>query len=154
MQHQKINEEKIEVGLIEPDSRKYHLACQLRYKLFFAEHDLPWEVVDERSDANVSHAAILIKDRLVAYGQVVRGSDRIYRICQMVVEPDYQKQNLGRKILSTLIEIAQREGAIALTLHARLTAVGFYQKLGFKTFGEPFPSTTTGVLHIGMNQQL
>ena len=154
MQHQKINEEKIEVGLIEPDSRKYHLACQLRYKLFFAEHDLPWEVVEDRSDANVSHAAILIKDRLVAYGQVVRGSDRIYRICQMVVEPDYQKQNLGRKILSTLIEIAQREGAIALTLHARLTAVGFYQKLGFKTFGEPFPSTTTGVLHIGMNQQL
>lgn len=154
LQHQKINEEKIEVELIEPDSRKYHLACQLRYKLFFAEHDLPWEVVDDRPHGDVSHAAISIEDRLVAYGQLVRHSDRIYQICQMVVEPDYQKQNLGRKILSTFIEIARQEGAIALTLNARLTAIGFYQKLGFKTYGKSFPSATTGVPHITMNRKL
>ena len=154
MQYPKINEEKIEVELIESDSREYYLACHLRYKLFFAEHDLPWKVVNDRSQADISHAAISIENRLVAYGQLVRHSDRIYQICQMVVEPDYQKQNLGRKILSTLIEIARQEGAIALTLNARLTAVGFYQKLGFKTFSNSFPSTTTGVLHIAMNKKL
>lgn len=154
LQYRKIDEEKIEVELIKPNSEKYHLACQLRYKLFFAKHDLPWEVVDDRSEADVSHAAISIENRLVAYAQLVRHSDRIYQICQMVVEPDYQKQNLGRKILSTLIEIARQEGAIALTLNARLTAVGFYQKLGFNSYGESFPSATTGVLHIAMNKKL
>ena len=142
------------VELIQPHSTKYDRACQLRYELFFAEHNLPWDVVLNQCQANDFHAAISIENHLVAYGQLVPQSDRIYQIRQMVVAPSYQRQNLGRRILSFLIEIAQQEGAIALTLNARLTAVGFYQKLGFKSSGTPFPSTTTGIPHIAMNRKL
>lgn len=149
-----MEDKQVTVELIQPYSSKYDRACQLRYELFFAEHNLPWDVVFNQCHANDFHAAISIENRLVAYGQLVPQSDRIYQICQMVVEPSYQRQNLGRKILSTLIEIAKQEGAIALTLNARLTAVGFYQKLGFETSGTPFPSTTTGVPHITMNRKL
>ena len=78
----------------------------------------------------------------------------MYQVCQMVVRPEYQGQNLGREILLFLIKIAKQDKAIALTLNARLTAVCFYQKLGFKTEGEPFPSDITGVPHIEMNQEL
>ena len=49
---------------------------------------------------------------------------------------------------------AKKEGAVSLTLNARLTAVGFYQQLGFKTFGKEFPSSTTGVIHIAMSREL
>ena len=149
-----MEEKSIIVELIQPHSRKYHQACQLRYELFFAEHDLPWDVVFNQCHANDFHAAISIENRLVAYAQLVHRSDRIYQVCQMVVAPSYQRRNLGRKILSTLIEIAKQKKAIALTLNARLTAIGFYQKLGFETFGTPFPSTTTGILHIAMNMNL
>ena len=149
-----MEDKQITVELIQPHSTEYHRACQLRYELFFAEHNLPWDVVFNQCQANDFHAAISIEDRLVAYGQLVPQCDRIYQICQMVVEPSYQRQNLGRKILSFLIEIAKQEGAIALTLNARLTAVGFYQKLGFKTFGTPFPSITTGIPHIAMNRKM
>ncbi len=149
-----MREDSIAVELIEYNSREYHQACQLRYELFFAEGNLPWEVVLDKRHANYFHAAIVVRDRVVAYGQLAPQSDRLYQICQMVVHPNYQRQNLGSKILSTLIEIAKQQGAIALTLNARLTAVGFYQKLGFKTCGTPFPSTTTGVPHITMKRKL
>ena len=149
-----MEDKQITVELIQPHSNKYRRACQLRYELFFAEHDLPWDVVFNQRQANDFHASISIEDRLVAYGQLVPQCDRIYQIRQMVVDPSYQRQNLGKRILSFLIEIAKQEAAIALTLNARLTAVGFYQKLGFKTFGTPFPSTTTGVPHIAMNRKL
>lgn len=149
-----MNEEPISVKLIGYHSKEYQQACRLRYELFFAEHNLPWSVVQDERQAEYLHAAVSIKDCVIAYGQLVPHCNRIYQICQMVVQPAYQGQHLGSKILSTLIEIAKQEKAIAITLNARLTAVGFYQKLGFQTYGTPFPSNTTGVLHIAMNKKL
>ena len=145
---------QITVESIAYNSPQYQQACQLRYELFFAEHNLPWEVVQDRREAHYFHAAIVTDGLVVAYGQLVPHEDRIYQICQMVVRPDYQGQNLGRKILLALIDLARQQGAIALYLNARLTAVGFYQKLGFETFGSSFPSSTTRVPHIAMNRKL
>ena len=141
------------VKLIEYNSLEYHQACQLRYRLFFAEHNLPKNVVLDESHANYYHAAI-IQDRVIAYGQLVPHPNRIYQICQMVVEPNYQNQSLGKNILSTLIQIAKDRGAVCVTLNARLTAVGFYQKLGFQTYGTEFPSSTTAIPHIKMYKKL
>lgn len=142
------------VKFIEYGSPEYQQACQLRYQLFFAEHNLPWSTVFGDRHEESFYAAIVVEERVVAYGELVPQSNLVYKICQMVVAPQYQKQNLGRKILSTLTNLAREEGAIALTLNARLTAVGFYQKLGFQPFGKDFPSTTTGVMHIAMNKKL
>ena len=142
------------VQLIRYDSREFRQAARLRYKLFFAEHNLPWNIVHDRDRSNYFHAAILIRDEVVAYGQLVPHDDRVYRVCQMVVAPEYQGQKLGSKILLFLIDTAKQEGAIALTLNARLTAVGFYQKFGFQTQGIQFPSSTTGVPHITMKKKL
>lgn len=149
-----MTQNQISVELIKYNSREYQQACQLRYKLFFAEHNLPWDVVQDPQQAEYCHVAILIKDCVVAYGQLARHNNGIYQICQMVVQPAYQGQNMGRQILLTLIELAKQENAIAITLNARLTAVGFYQKLGFQTYGTPFPSSTTEVPHITMNKKL
>lgn len=149
-----MTQNQISVELIKYNSREYQQACQLRYALFFAEHNLPWSVVQDPRQAKYYHVAILIKDCVIAYGQLVPHNNGIYQICQMVVKLAYQGQNMGKQILLTLIELAKQEHAIALTLDSRLTAVGFYQKLGFQTNGSPFPSSTTGVVHITMNRKL
>jgi predicted GNAT family N-acyltransferase len=151
-----IKEPKIE--LIEYNSAEFQQACQLRYELFFAEHGLPGNIVQDDRQADYFHAAIVISGSVVAYGQLVPQDNsmfpNMYQICQMVVKPSYQGQNFGSRILLFLIEQAKKEGAIALTLHARTTAVGFYQKFGFQTYGTEFPSTTTGIPHITMKKKL
>ncbi|MEL6927613.1 MAG: GNAT family N-acetyltransferase [Cyanobacteria bacterium J06600_6] len=147
-------EARIKVELIPYQSPEFQQAAQIRYDLFFAEHDLPWSITQDSNQVNYFHAAILHDRTVIAYGQLVPNSDRPYQICQMVVKPEYQGQGLGKKILLFLIEQAQQEQAISLTLNARLTAVEFYQKLGFQTSGNPFPSDTTGVMHITMNRNL
>lgn len=139
---------------IQYHSPEFDQACELRYQLFFAPHDLPRDIVRHKSQANYFHGAILIQNSVVAYGQLLPHPNKVYQICQMVVQPEYQQQSLGKQILLFLIEQAKQEKAIALTLNARLTAVGFYQKLGFQTFGSQFPSNTTGIPHITMNRQL
>jgi predicted GNAT family N-acyltransferase len=149
-----MTEELIIVELISYNSQEYQQACQLRYELFFAEHGLPWNAVQDERQANYFHAAILKQNSVVAYGQLVPQDNRMYQIRQMVVKPDNQGQNFGSRILLFLMEQAQQEGAIALTLNARTTAIGFYQKFGFQTHGKRFPSSTTGILHITMNRKL
>ena len=140
--------------LIAYNSPEFQQASKLRYELFFALHDLPVSIVTDSKQANYFHAAIAIDRKVVAYGQLVPHQDRIYQICQMVVATEYQRQGLGKKILLFLIDIARQEQAIAITLNARLTAIGFYQKLGFQTHGTHFLSSTTGISHIGMNRIL
>ncbi|MEO0012575.1 MAG: hypothetical protein RLZZ535_964 [Cyanobacteriota bacterium] len=147
-----IKESKIE--LIKYNSEEFQQACQLRYELFFAEHGLPWQIVQDERQAEYFHAAILRQNSVVAYGQLVPQDNSVYQISQMVVKPGYQGQNFGSRILLFLIEQAKKEGAIALTLNARTTAVGFYQKFGFQTHGIQFPSSTTGIPHITMNKNL
>lgn len=147
-----IKESKIE--LIKYNSEEFQQACQLRYELFYAEHSLPWDIVQDERQAEYFHAAILIKNSVVACGQLVPQDNSVYQISQMVVKPGYQGQNFGSRILLFLIEQAKQEKAISLTLHARTTAVGFYQKFGFQTHGKQFPSTTTGIPHITMNRNL
>lgn len=149
-----MNQNQVLVKLIKYNSQEYHQACQLRYRLFFAEHDLPGEIVFDDRDADSFHAAVVIQGRVAAYGKLTPQNNLVYRLGQMVVEPNYQGKNLGRQVVLTLIDLAKQQGAIALELNSRLSAVGFYQKLGFQTFGNEFPSSTTGVTHIGMKQEL
>lgn len=110
-----MTQEPISIKLIEYNSSEYRQACQLRYDLFFAEHNLPWEVVEDQNQAKYFHGVIMIKGCVVAYGQLVPNLNKIWQICQMVVKPAYQGQNLGVQLLSTLIKIARQEKAIALT---------------------------------------
>lgn len=157
-----MNQNQILVKLIQYNSQEYYQACQLRYRLFFAEHDLPWEIVLDDHDADSFHAAVVIQGCVAAYGKLTPQNNLVYRLGQIVVEPIYQRQNLGRQVVLTLIDLAKQQGAIAqpglrpiiLTLNSRLSAVGFYQKLGFQTFGDTFPSASTGVIHIAMRQKL
>lgn len=144
---------EIAVKLIKYQSLEYQQACELRYRLFYNEHGLSWNAVIDSSDANCFHAAIILQSNLVAYGQLSKCNQSNYQIKQMVVEPSYQKQGLGKQILLTLLNLAKQQGATEIALNARLSAVGFYQKIGFKTCGIQFPSSTTGVIHVPMKQK-
>ena len=146
--------EKFFVRLIEYGSSEYLQACELRYELFFAKHNLPWSTVFKNYYPGSFYAAIILQNSLVAYAELVPQDHSTYRICQMVVHPHYQRQNFGRTILLTLIELAKSKNATSLILNSRLSAIAFYEKLGFHCFGTEFPSTTTGVMHIAMGLTL
>jgi predicted GNAT family N-acyltransferase len=146
----------------------YAQICDLRYRVFFAAHQLPFETVFDAQEAASLHAIYssplaevlltppieqsftLTAQPVLAYGRLTPNPSGIYQISQMAVEPRYQRQGLGQAILQALIERADAEQAKMLTLNARLSAVPFYQRFGFVTVGQPFASAKTGLLHIEM----
>jgi ribosomal protein S18 acetylase RimI-like enzyme len=74
------------------------------------------------------------------------------RLFQMAVEPARQGQHLGRELVRALEAEVVRRGFRSVTLHAREDAVGFYARLGYETFGEPFAEL--GIPHRHMRRTL
>jgi predicted GNAT family N-acyltransferase len=145
-----------QLKFIDYGSDEYYQAAQLRYRLFYQEHNIPFESIFEPTEKQDLHLAITTnsKNIVVAYGRLGQNSFDEFQIYQMVVTPEYQGHGLGMLILQALIEVAVEQGASLLTLNARTTKVQFYQKAAFETSGEVFPSHTTGVPHIKMQKKL
>jgi predicted GNAT family N-acyltransferase len=140
---------------IELNSKLYQQACQLRYQLFYQPHGLSFDSVFNSQETESLHLGIIDRDLLLAYGQLTQQNAQTYKIGQMVVHPNYQRQGLGKKVLAELIKIAQQKNANKIVLDARISAVNFYQQLGFKKIlGTKHPSATTGVPHIYMELEL
>ena len=57
---------------------------------------------------------------------------------QVAVEEPFQGQGIGRKLLAFTESLLQAEGIPGVFLHARQTAVGFYEKAGYTCQGEAF----------------
>lgn len=71
-------------------------------------------------------------------------------IGRMAVRKQNRDQGVGAAILDRLIEIGKAEGANKFELSAQLTAVNFYQKQGFKAFGDVYRDA--GIKHRRMTR--
>ncbi len=140
----------MELVELETTDELYKEALDLRYDLFFRAPGLPREILIDALECNSFHIAVIDSDSLCAYGRLSEESSRLFRISQMVVQPDMQGQGLGTRVLTKLTHVALEKGAEEIYLNARLPAVSMYEKLGFTTSGDFYVAKSTGVPHIKM----
>jgi ribosomal protein S18 acetylase RimI-like enzyme len=60
------------------------------------------------------------------------------RLLQMAVDPLGQGRGLGRTLVVTLEHELVRRGVREVHLHARESALPFYERLGYAAYGEPY----------------
>jgi predicted GNAT family N-acyltransferase len=137
-------------------SNEYQQAVELRHRLFYFEHNISLKAIANSQEEQDLHLVITTaeENQVLAYGRLAQKSFNEFQIYQMVVEPTYQKQGLGKRILETLIKAARDRGGKFLSLNARVTKTKFYQKFGFEPVGEVFASSMTGVPHIRMQRAI
>lgn len=135
-------------------SEAYNQAAQLRYELFYQEHNIPFESIFDPQEAEDLHFAIInnADHRVLAYGRLSQPQPNIFQIYQMVVLPAYQGRGLGKRLLQGLMAVAIDREADIVVLNARVTKMPFYQKSGFTPVGAVFASSMTGVPHIKMQK--
>jgi GNAT superfamily N-acetyltransferase len=108
-------------------SPEYYQAARLRYRLFYQEHGIPFEVIFDPQEEQDLHFVITAHpdNHVLAYSRLRLKSRELFQIYQMVVEPEYQAQGLGTRLLKVLIEAASHQGAGLLVLDARLAQARF-----------------------------
>jgi ribosomal protein S18 acetylase RimI-like enzyme len=59
-------------------------------------------------------------------------------VFSVFVDPTYHGKGIGQRLMRHVEQIAKKRGICTLTLISSLTAVGFYEKLGYKKVKEVF----------------
>ena len=71
---------------------------------------------------------------------------------QMAVHPKMERNGLGASILAFAENIARDTGYRILMMHARKTAMGFYEKQGYNIHGDEFLEVS--IPHYEMRKKL
>jgi N-acetylglutamate synthase-like GNAT family acetyltransferase len=69
-------------------------------------------------------------------------SDSDVQMRQVAVPPPLQGKGIGRALVQFAEDFARRHGFSRMTLHARDTAIPFYDNLDYQRIGEPFEQVT------------
>lgn len=91
-------------------------------------------------------------DRLEACCMLTETEPKTVRLRQMAVSSGLQGKGIGRVLMSFAENIARDHGYRRLTMHARKSAIGFYEKNGYKVCSDEFEEVT--IPHYVMEKEL
>ena len=107
----------------------------IRHTVFVEEQGCPVEPEPDGEDASARHAAAFSDDgRLVGTGRMLASG----KIGRMAVSHSMRRQGIGRALLDALVAEAKRLKLQEVSLGAQLPAVAFYERAGFKAYGDIF----------------
>ncbi len=106
---------------------------------------------DTYGEENQLHFGVFNEDQLVAcivVKPIVDGVRAKFR--QMAVAASAQGQGVGRKLMRDTETLLKQRGYKHIEMSARKTAIGFYEKLGYKSVGGIY--LELGIEHIAMQK--
>lgn len=91
-------------------------------------------------------------DKLLACCLITRVDQATCKLRQMAVQNSQQGKGIGFTMMNFAENIARDRGFKNMSMHARKTAIGFYEKLGYRTNGSEFLEVT--IPHFVMEKKL
>ncbi|MFN4007962.1 MAG: GNAT family N-acetyltransferase [Chitinophagaceae bacterium] len=138
--------------LIDHGSPQYQQMVDLRYQLLRKPLGMqfsPEELEHEKSDILMG----CFDDGVLEACCLLTEIDKeTVRLRQMAVLKGLQGKGIGRVLLQFAENVARDRGYRYLKMHARKTALGFYEKLGYKVVGTEF--LELGIPHLLMEKKL
>ena len=138
--------------LIDHGSPEYRQMIDLRMHILRKPLGLSFteeELEKEKSDILIG---CFDEDKLEGCCLLTETGQGEVRLRQMAVISGLQGKGLGRALMQFAENIARDRGYKKITMHARKTAIGFYEKLGYKIFGDEFEEVT--IPHYEMEKSL
>lgn len=117
-----------------PSSDLAWLAHKLRRDVFVHEQHVPPELEYDELDLTSVHYVTLVGGDLVAALRVIDLPEH-QKISRFVVHAAYRGRGVGRRLLEHTIAALAELGHTRLYLEAQVSAIGFYERLGFAAYG-------------------
>ena len=123
---------------IDHGSPEYHKMVKLRDEILRKPLGLAFsreELEKEKDDILVG---AFEDDKILACCLLTETDPETVRLRQMAVKNNQQGKGIGHSMILFAETLARDKGYKKLMMHARDSAIGFYEKQGYKTMGEQF----------------
>jgi ribosomal protein S18 acetylase RimI-like enzyme len=128
--------------IIDHGSREYQQMVQLRNDLLRRPLGLtftPEELEKEKEEILIG---AFEEEKMLGCCMLIKQDPATVRLRQMAVLNNLQGKGIGRALMQFAENIARDRGFHKITMHARKTAIGFYEKLGYRVCGQEFEEVT------------
>jgi ribosomal protein S18 acetylase RimI-like enzyme len=128
--------------IIDHGSREYQQMVQLRNEILRRPLGLqftPDELEKEKEEILIG---AFEEEKMLGCCMLIKEDPVTVRLRQMAVLNNLQGKGIGRALMQFAENIARDRGFQKITMHARETAIGFYEKLGYRLCGQQFEEVT------------
>ena len=134
------------------NSDDYRKTLELRTKILRAPLGKQLSKADLDGEEDQLHFGMFDADALIACVVIKPVENGTGKLRQMAVDESVQGKGIGKLIINKTEIVLREKEFDKITMAARETAIGFYQRLGYKVVGEPF--LEQGIEHIKMIKSL
>jgi len=138
--------------IIDHGSREYQQMLQLRNDVLRKPLGLkftPDELEKEKEEILIG---AFEEERMLGCCMLIKVDSSTVRLRQMAVLNNLQGKGIGRALMQFAENIARDRGFRKIMMHARKSATGFYEKLGYHVAGNEFQEVT--IPHFVMEKNL
>jgi len=133
-------------------SEKFRQECELRNQILRVPLGLSLDELDLTNERDQMHFGLFDGESLLACVIAAPISATEVKLRQMAVAETVQRTGCGSAIIRCLEEQLLNRGFIHISLNARMSAVGFYRKLGYTCIGKEF--IEVGIPHVKMQKHI
>jgi GNAT superfamily N-acetyltransferase len=137
---------------IDHGTKEYQQMVDLRNDLLRKPLNLTFEADELDKEENDILIGAFDEEKMLGCCLLTRIDKHCVRLRQMAVQNNLQGKGIGRAMMNFAENVARDAGYKKIMMHARLSAVGFYEKLGYKTKGDEFSEVS--IPHYIMEKRL
>lgn len=121
-------------------STRYDELVQLRYKILLEPLGLKFLDSHREQEINYLHIGCIecLDDKLVGGLLLAPIDNDTIRLMQVAVDTKYQHEGIGRDLVDYAEKRAREADYKKIVMHAMLTVVNFYEKIGYHQEGDIF----------------
>lgn len=138
--------------IIDHGTPEYKEMVELRYNILRKPLGLTFTEEDLAKEKNDILIGCFDDDTLEACCILTPTGPKEVRLRQMAVFSGLQGKGMGRALMQFAENVAYDLGYRKISMHARITATGFYEKLGYNVVGDEFLEVT--IPHYNMEKEL
>jgi len=124
----------ITIKIVAYDSKNEKIIRSIRDSVFINEQGIDPKIEFDGFDSSAMHTLVFINDKAIGTGRILSDG----HIGRIAVLSEFRGQNIGSKIVNSLIDVARKNSYKRVYLGSQKQAIDFYTKLGFTPFGEEF----------------
>lgn len=128
--------------IIDHGSKEYQQMVNLRMEILRKPLGLSFEPEELEKEKEDVLMGAFEDEKMLGCCLLTRMDAHTMRLRQMAVPNSMQGKGIGRALMIFAENIARDLGYRKLCMHARKTALGFYEKLGYSASGEEFTEVT------------